>query len=77
MTARPIDEQLTYIKKGLAELIREEELRERMTEAAKAGRPFIWPPSRPLSHLMRLTKPEKAALEPENVEQALGFVRCT
>jgi tyrosyl-tRNA synthetase len=35
-----IDEQLAYIKKGLAELIREEELRERLVEAAKAGRPL-------------------------------------
>jgi tyrosyl-tRNA synthetase len=35
-----VDEQLSYIKKGLAELIREEELRERLTAAAKAGRPL-------------------------------------
>jgi tyrosyl-tRNA synthetase len=34
--AAGIDEQLTYIKKGLAELIREEDLRERL----KAGRPL-------------------------------------
>ncbi|PYT29220.1 MAG: tyrosine--tRNA ligase [Acidobacteria bacterium] len=40
VTARPIDEQLNYIKKGLAELIREEELRERLTKAEKAGRPL-------------------------------------
>src|SRR5262250_2149223 len=32
-----LDEQITYIKKGLAELIREEELRERI---AKKGRPL-------------------------------------
>jgi len=36
----PVDEQLTYLKKGLAELIREEELRERLTTAAKANRPL-------------------------------------
>lgn len=36
----PVDEQLTYLKKGLAELIREEELRERLTAAAKANRPL-------------------------------------
>jgi len=36
----PIDEQLTYLKKGLAEIIREEELRERLTQAAQAGRPL-------------------------------------
>ncbi len=35
-----IDEQLAYIKKGLAELIREEDLRERLIAAAKANRPL-------------------------------------
>lgn len=34
----PVDEQLAYIKKGLAELIREEELRERLIAAAKENR---------------------------------------
>ena len=36
----PIEEQLTYLKKGLAEIIREEDLRERLTQAAQAGRPL-------------------------------------
>jgi len=36
----PISEQLAYIKKGLAELIREEELRDRLTAAAKDNRPL-------------------------------------
>ena len=36
----PIDEQITYLKKGLAEIIREEDLRERLTQAAQAGRPL-------------------------------------
>ncbi len=36
----PVDEQLTYLKKGLAELIREEDLRERLTIAAKQNRPI-------------------------------------
>ena len=36
----PIDEQLTYLQKGLAEIIREEDLRERLTQAAAAGRPL-------------------------------------
>ena len=36
----PVDEQLTYLKKGLAELIREEDLRERLTIAAKENRPL-------------------------------------
>jgi tyrosyl-tRNA synthetase len=35
-----IDEQLTYLRKGMAEIIREEDLRERLVEAAKAGRPL-------------------------------------
>jgi tyrosyl-tRNA synthetase len=35
-----IDEQLTYIRKGMAEIIREEDLRERLVLAAKAGRPL-------------------------------------
>ena len=34
----PVEEQLTYLKKGLAELIREEELRERLTACAKENR---------------------------------------
>jgi tyrosyl-tRNA synthetase len=36
----PVDQQLAYIKKGLAELIREEELRERLTASAKENRPL-------------------------------------
>jgi tyrosyl-tRNA synthetase len=35
-----IDEQLAFLRKGLTEIIREEDLRERLTEAAKAGRPL-------------------------------------
>ena len=35
-----IDEQLAYLKKGLAELIREEDLRERLVAAEKSGRPL-------------------------------------
>jgi tyrosyl-tRNA synthetase len=38
--ALSIDEQLAYIKKGFAEIIREEDLKERLTQAAKAGRPL-------------------------------------
>ena len=40
MSFPPVDEQLTYIKKGLAELIREEDLRERLIESAKEDRPL-------------------------------------
>ena len=36
----PVDQQLAYIKKGLAELIREEELRERLTASEKENRPL-------------------------------------
>ncbi len=36
----PVDQQLVYLKKGLAELIREEDLRERLIAAAKQDRPL-------------------------------------
>src|SRR5690242_9336566 len=36
----PVDQQLTYLKKGLAELIREEDLKERVTASFKSGRPL-------------------------------------
>src|SRR5271165_7144001 len=36
----PVEQQLTYLKNGLAELIREEDLRERLTASAKGGRPI-------------------------------------
>ena len=35
-----IDEQLAYLKKGLAEVIREDELRERLMQSEKTGRPI-------------------------------------
>jgi tyrosyl-tRNA synthetase len=35
-----IDEQLTYLRKGLVEIIRKEDLRERLIESAKRGRPL-------------------------------------
>ena len=35
-----IDQQLSYLLKGMAEIIREEELRERLVEAARKGRPL-------------------------------------
>lgn len=40
MSFPPVEEQLTYIKKGLAELIREEDLRERLIASAKDNRPL-------------------------------------
>ncbi len=36
----PVEQQLTYLKKGLAELIREEELRERLIASSKEDRPL-------------------------------------
>jgi tyrosyl-tRNA synthetase len=36
----PVEEQLTYIKKGLSELIQEEELRERLNGTARENRPL-------------------------------------
>jgi len=36
----PVEEQLAYLKKGLAELIREDELRERLALAMKENRPL-------------------------------------
>src|SRR5581483_1643794 len=36
----PVEEQLVYLKKGLAELIREEELRDRLIAAEKENRPL-------------------------------------
>ena len=35
-----IDQQLTYLRKGMAEIIREEDLKERLEQCAKAGRPL-------------------------------------
>lgn len=40
MTPLSLDEQMTYLGKGLGELIREEELRERLAASAKTGRPL-------------------------------------
>jgi tyrosyl-tRNA synthetase len=37
---RPVLEQLAYLKKGFAEIIREEDLKERLEQCARAGRPL-------------------------------------
>ncbi len=51
----PIDEQLARLKRGLSELIREEELRERLLECEQQGRPLRvkvgFDPSAPDLHL--------------------------
>ena len=36
----PVSEQLTYLKKGFAEIIREEDLKERLTQSLKTGKPL-------------------------------------
>ncbi len=36
----PVDEQFSYLKKGAAEIIRESELRERLEQSRKSGRPL-------------------------------------
>jgi tyrosyl-tRNA synthetase len=36
----PVAEQLEYLKKGFAEIIREEDLKERLAQSAKTGRPL-------------------------------------
>src|SRR5499433_3350555 len=36
----PVEEQLAYIKKGAAEIIRESELRERLEQSLKSGKPL-------------------------------------
>jgi tyrosyl-tRNA synthetase len=37
---KPVEEQLTYLKKGAAELIREEELKAKLEQSAKSGQPL-------------------------------------
>ena len=40
MTFPPVEEQLAYLKKGAAEIIRESELRQRLEQSAKTGKPL-------------------------------------
>src|SRR5262249_26807456 len=37
---KPVDEQLAYLKKGAAEIIREDELKAKLAEASKSGKPL-------------------------------------
>src|SRR5437868_6876218 len=37
---KPVDEQIAYLKKGAAEIIREQELRERIEKSIKTGKPM-------------------------------------
>ena len=51
----PVDEQLAYIKKGSAEIIREADLREKLEQSRKSGKPLIvkagFDPTAPDLHL--------------------------
>jgi tyrosyl-tRNA synthetase len=40
ISVKPVDEQLALIKKGVQEIIREEELKERLTRSLKTGKPL-------------------------------------
>src|SRR3982074_763045 len=52
---KPVDEQLSYIKKGSAEIIRESELRDKLEQSRKTGKPLIvkagFDPTAPDLHL--------------------------
>jgi len=51
----PVNEQLEYLKKGFSEIIREEDLKERLTQSAKTGKPLLvkagFDPTAPDLHL--------------------------
>ena len=40
MAFRPVEEQMQYLRKGAVEIIREDDLRERLAESRKTGRPL-------------------------------------
>src|SRR3981189_1406590 len=52
---KPVDEQLAYLKKRSAEIIRESELREKLEQSLKTGKPLIvkagFDPTAPDLHL--------------------------
>jgi tyrosyl-tRNA synthetase len=52
---KPVDEQLAYLKKGSAEIIRESELREKLEQSRKTGKPLLvkagFDPTAPDLHL--------------------------
>ena len=51
----PVPEQLEYLKKGFSEIIREEDLKERLTQSARTGKPLLvkagFDPTAPDLHL--------------------------
>ena len=40
-----IDEQVSYLKKGTVDLIREEDLKAKLERSAKTGKPILVPPA--------------------------------
>ena len=40
MTFKPVDEQLEYLRKGAAEIIRESDLRAKLEASLKSGKPL-------------------------------------
>jgi len=52
---KPVEEQLAYLKKGVAEIIREEDLKSKLEQSAKTGSRFactsVWNPTAPDIHL--------------------------
>ena len=59
---KPVEEQLAYLKKGVAEIIRESELKAKLEESLKTGKPLRAKlgvdPTAPDLHLhLLLTKP--------------------
>src|SRR5213075_798139 len=59
----PVDEQLAYIKKGSAEIVKESELREKLEKSLASGKPLLvkagFDPTAPdlhLGHTVLLTK---------------------
>src|SRR3954464_10991439 len=52
---KPVEEQLAYIKKGSAEIIRESELRDKLAQSIKTGKPLVvkagFDPTAPDLHL--------------------------
>ena len=54
-TFAPVDEQLTYIKKGSAEIVKESELREKLEKSRASGKPLLikagFDPTAPDLHL--------------------------
>ena len=66
---KAVDEQLAYLKKGVAEIIRENELKTKLEESLKTGRPLRAKlgvdPTAPDLHLGHTVVPNKGLDRPE------------